>query len=216
LPTVQLKEHEIEDVMSKFIAGALNVLVTTTIIESGSISPTANTIIINRADRSPGGPSTNQGRVAGAGEGLRCPACACGRGAHGHGAASGSGDPGAVRARCRLPHSRPGLETPGAGTARKQQSGHIGGVGIDLYTQMMEEAMAELRARSLPFEPDTQITMRASAFIRRITSTTPSLRAGRYKEISSVGDETQLRDLATNCATATACCPNPRPTCSKS
>ena len=47
----QLHEHEIEDVMTKFLAGALNVLVTTTIIESGIDIPTANTIIINRADR---------------------------------------------------------------------------------------------------------------------------------------------------------------------
>jgi transcription-repair coupling factor (superfamily II helicase) len=47
----QMKEGEIEEVMAKFVAGSLNVLVTTTIIESGIDIPSANTIIINRADR---------------------------------------------------------------------------------------------------------------------------------------------------------------------
>ena len=47
----QLNEEGIEDVMTKFLSGRLNVLVTTTIIESGIDIPTANTIIINRADR---------------------------------------------------------------------------------------------------------------------------------------------------------------------
>src|SRR3990172_6037977 len=47
----QMKEDEIEEVMSKFIGGGLNVLVTTSIIESGIDIPRANTIIINRADR---------------------------------------------------------------------------------------------------------------------------------------------------------------------
>ena len=45
------EEDEIESVMSTFIAGGLNVLVTTTIIESGIDIPTANSIIINRAER---------------------------------------------------------------------------------------------------------------------------------------------------------------------
>jgi transcription-repair coupling factor (superfamily II helicase) len=89
------------------------------------------------------------------------------------------------------------LETRGAGNLLgKQQSGHIAAVGIDLYTQMMEEAMAELRGQELSPEPDTQITMRASAFIPEDYISDPSLRLAAYKEVSSVGDEAQLRDLA--------------------
>jgi transcription-repair coupling factor (superfamily II helicase) len=47
----QMDEHELEAIMAKFIAGELDVLVSTTIIESGLDIPNANTIIIDRADR---------------------------------------------------------------------------------------------------------------------------------------------------------------------
>ncbi|MHA3773786.1 transcription-repair coupling factor [Verrucomicrobiota bacterium sgz303538] len=47
----QMDEHELEEVMKKFIDGEADVLVSTTIIESGIDIPNANTIIIDRADR---------------------------------------------------------------------------------------------------------------------------------------------------------------------
>ena len=47
----QMNEHELEAVMAQFVAGRSDVLVSTTIIESGLDIPNANTIIIDRADR---------------------------------------------------------------------------------------------------------------------------------------------------------------------
>ncbi len=47
----QMAEHELEDVMHQFVSGAADVLISTTIIESGLDIPNANTIIIDRADR---------------------------------------------------------------------------------------------------------------------------------------------------------------------
>ncbi len=47
----QMPEHELEDIMAAFVAGKADVLVSTTIIESGLDIPNANTIIIDRADR---------------------------------------------------------------------------------------------------------------------------------------------------------------------
>ena len=47
----QMDEHELEEVMHRFVKGAIDVLVCTTIIESGLDIPNANTIIIDRADR---------------------------------------------------------------------------------------------------------------------------------------------------------------------
>ncbi|MFZ4115894.1 MAG: transcription-repair coupling factor [Chthoniobacterales bacterium] len=47
----QMKEKELEEIMSCFVAGNLDILVSTTIIESGLDIPNANTIIIDRADR---------------------------------------------------------------------------------------------------------------------------------------------------------------------
>ena len=47
----QMQEHELEEVMHRFVNGEADVLVATTIIESGVDIPNANTIIIDRADR---------------------------------------------------------------------------------------------------------------------------------------------------------------------
>ena len=47
----QMDEHQLEDVMQQFVSGEADVLISTTIIESGLDIPNANTIIIDRADR---------------------------------------------------------------------------------------------------------------------------------------------------------------------
>jgi transcription-repair coupling factor (superfamily II helicase) len=46
-----MDEHELEDVMQQFVSAQADVLISTTIIESGLDIPNANTIIIDRADR---------------------------------------------------------------------------------------------------------------------------------------------------------------------
>jgi transcription-repair coupling factor (superfamily II helicase) len=195
----QLKEEEIEDVMTKFLSGGLNVLVTTTIIESGIDIPTANTIIINRADRF-GLADLYQikGRVGRSREKAYAYLLAP--------AEEALSDIARKRLRAIQELSELGagfriaaqdLETRGAGNLLgKQQSGHIAAVGIDLYTQMMEEAMAELRGEDIAREPDTIINMPASAFIPEDYIRDMSLRLAAYKEISSTGDEAELRDLA--------------------
>ncbi len=195
----QLKEEEIEDVMSKFLSGELDVLVTTTIIESGIDIPTANTIIINRADRF-GLADLYQikGRVGRSREKayayLLTPA--------------EEALPDVARKRLRAIQelselgagfriAAQDLETRGAGNLLgKQQSGHIAAVGIDLYTQMMEEAMAELRGEETAKVPDTLITMRASAFIPEDYIGDVSLRLAAYKEISSAVSEKEIADIA--------------------
>src|SRR5260370_32733925 len=47
----QMDSDELEEVMARFVAGKIDVLVCTTIIESGLDIPNANTIVIHRADR---------------------------------------------------------------------------------------------------------------------------------------------------------------------
>jgi transcription-repair coupling factor (superfamily II helicase) len=194
----QLHEHEIEDVMTKFLAGMLNVLVTTTIIESGIDIPTANTIIINRADRF-GLADLYQikGRVGRSREKAYAYLLAPEEETLTEVARK------RLRAIQELSELGAGfriaaqdLETRGAGNLLgKQQSGHIAAVGIDLYTQMMEEAMVELRGAEISTEPDTIITMRASAFIPEDYIHDVSLRLAAYKEISSASDEAQLHDI---------------------
>jgi transcription-repair coupling factor (superfamily II helicase) len=194
----QLDEDEIEAVMRQFLDNRLNVLVTTTIIESGIDIPTANTIIINRADRF-GLADLYQikGRV--------------GRGREKAFAYLLTpedellSDTARKRLRAIQELSELGagfriaaqdLESRGAGNLLgKQQSGHIAAVGIDLYTQMMEEAMASLRGEEQEAAPDTQISMRASAFIPDDYIRDVSLRLAAYKELSAAANEAELWDI---------------------
>jgi transcription-repair coupling factor (superfamily II helicase) len=194
----QLKEEAIEDVMEQFVSGKLNVLVTTTIIESGIDIPTANTIIINRADRF-GLADLYQikGRVGRSREKayayLLTPADET------------LSDVARKRLRAIQELSELGagfriaaqdLETRGAGNLLgRQQSGHIAAVGIDLYTQMMEEAMAEMRGEEIAREPDTLITVRASAFIPEHYINDVSLRLAAYKEISGAATDEDLASI---------------------
>ncbi len=191
----QMKENEIEEVMTKFIAGDLNVLVTTSIIESGIDIPRANTIIINRADRF-GLAELYQikGRVGRSREKAYAYLLAPAEEAL----------PDAARKRLRAIQelselgagfriAAQDLETRGAGNLLgKQQSGHIAAVGIDLYTQMMEEAMAELRGEEAAKETDTLINLQASAFIPEDYISDMSLRLAAYKEISSAESEDEV------------------------
>jgi transcription-repair coupling factor (superfamily II helicase) len=194
----QMKEGEIEDVMSRFIAGSLKVLVTTTIIESGIDIPSANTIIINHADRF-GLADLYQikGRVGRSREKAYAYLLAP--------ADEALSDIARKRLRAIQELSELGagfriaaqdLETRGAGNLLgKQQSGHIAAVGIDLYTQMMEDAMAELRGEDVTHEPDTLINMQASAFLPEQYINDVSLRLAAYKELSSVADEAELVNI---------------------
>ena len=156
----QMPEGELEDVMLKFIRHEADILVCTTIIESGLDIPNANTIIINNADRF-GLSELHQlrGRV--------------GRYKH--------------RAYCYLllPADRPvtpvaakrlkaieeyshlgagfkiamrDLEIRGAGNILgPEQSGHIATVGYEMYCQLLEEAVRQLKQEPKPTTPDAHV-----------------------------------------------------------
>lgn len=194
----RMHEHKIEDVMRRFISGDVNVLVTTTIIESGIDIPEANTIIINRADRF-GLAELYQikGRVGRGREKafayLLTPA------------EEVLSDTARKRLRAIQELSELGagfriaardLETRGAGNILgKQQSGHIAAVGIDLYTEMMEEAVAELQGKELSKELDTQINIQASAFIPDDYISDIGLRLAAYKQVSAIKTEEEAEAL---------------------
>lgn len=194
----QMPEDRMEEVMSGFISGRINVLVTTTIIESGIDIPEANTIIINRADRF-GLSELYQikGRVGRSREKayaylLTPPEEVLSETARKR-----------LRAIQELSELGAGfriaaqdLETRGAGNLLgKQQSGHIAAVGIDLYTEMMEEAVAELRGRPLERKTDTQINLRASAFLPEDYIGDIGQRLAVYKQISAISNDNEAEEL---------------------
>ena len=144
----QMDEHALEDVMDRFVRHEFDVLVATTIIESGIDIPNANTIIIDRADRF-GLADLYQlrGRVGRANQKayavLMIPRDQATIGdankriqAIKQYTALGSGFRIAMR----------DLEIRGAGNLLgTQQSGHIAAVGFDLYCRLLKQSIAKLK-----------------------------------------------------------------------
>ena len=143
----QMAESELEDVMMDFANGEADVLVCTTIIESGLDMPNVNTLIVERADRF-GLAQLYQlrGRV-GRGQHRAYAYLLAPRGRRITEAAE-------MRLQAILEASELGagfriamrdLEIRGAGNVLgADQSGHIQEVGLDLYTQLLHEAVQEM------------------------------------------------------------------------
>ena len=143
----QMEEDELEDVMARFVSGKTDVLVSTTIIESGIDIPNANTIIIDRADRF-GLADLYQlrGRVGRAQNRayaiLMLPRDLI------------KGDAG-KRVQAIRQYSQLGagfkiamrdLEIRGAGNLLgTAQSGHISAIGFDLYCRLLKRAVARIK-----------------------------------------------------------------------
>jgi len=156
----QMHERSLEGIMLAFLAGRFQVLLTTTIIESGLDIPSVNTIIINRADRF-GLAQLYQlrGRVG-----------RSARRAHAHLLTPPYRlltNDARKRLRAIEAHSELGsgfalamkdLEIRGAGNILgAQQSGFIEEIGFDLYTKLLEEAVAELKGEAVVGTPDTRL-----------------------------------------------------------
>lgn len=145
----QMAEGELENVMMAFAAHEMDVLMCTTIIESGLDIPNVNTLIINRAD-SFGLSQLYQlrGRVG-----------RSARRAYSYlliPPAKGLTEPAEKRLKAMLAATELGagfriamkdLEIRGAGNILgSEQSGHIHAIGFDLYTRLLSNAVEELRA----------------------------------------------------------------------
>lgn len=156
----QMHEKDLEDVMERMVEGKTDILVTTTIIESGVDIPNANTIIIDRADRF-GLADLYQlrGRVGRAQnrayallllprEPTSTDASKRVRAIREY-QALGSGYKIAMR----------DLEIRGAGNLLgTAQSGHIAAVGFDLYCRLLKKAVAELRGETPPDLPEVYLS----------------------------------------------------------
>lgn len=164
----QLSERQLEKVMLSFIEKEVNLLLTTTIIESGLDFPSANTIIINRADKL-GLAQLYQlrGRVGRSKYRAYCYLLIPGESVLSREAQE--------RLQAIFEFSELGssfrlatrdLEIRGAGNLLgASQSGHIAAIGLDLYTQLMEETIAELKGEERTPEIDPEIHLPLPAFI---------------------------------------------------
>jgi len=194
----QMNEKEMERVMLDFIEFKYDLLVATTIIENGIDIPRANTIIINRADQY-GLSQLYQlrGRVG-----------RSNRRAYAYLLIPGEQELSPIAKR-RLAAIREfsdlgsgfriaalDLELRGAGNLLGgQQSGHMDTLGFDLYTQMLERTVAELRGEAV--EDETSVTINLGVDVRipdeYINDMGQRLRT--YKRVSSARDEETLSSI---------------------
>jgi len=145
----QMDEAELEATMLRFLRGEADCLVTTTIIESGLDIPTANTLIVERADRLGLAQAYQiRGRVGRSRE--RAFAYML------YPSAESLTEEAAARLSTLADHTELGsgfkiamrdLDIRGAGDLLgEEQSGHVAAVGFELYCQMIDEAVAEAGA----------------------------------------------------------------------
>src|SRR5206468_4539345 len=158
----QMDADELEAVMARFIAGKTDVLVCTTIIESGLDIPNANTIIIDRADQF-GLADLYQlrGRV-GRAEHKAYAYLLLPREMMTIGAArrriSAIKQYSSLGAGFRI--AMRDLEIRGAGSILgTAQSGHISAIGFDLYCQLLKQAVAQLKGEKTPLRLEVEVRL---------------------------------------------------------
>ena len=199
----QMPERELEQVMADFHRQRFNVLVSTTIIESGIDIPTANTIVVNRADRF-GLAQLHQlrGRV--------------GRSHHRAYAYLIIPDRKAMTADAekRL-EALASLEELGAGFTLAthdleirgagemlgdEQSGQIQEIGFGLYTELLDRAVRALKSGKVPdfdltSEHETEVELHLPALIPNDYLPDVHARLTLYKRIASARNDEGLREL---------------------
>jgi transcription-repair coupling factor (superfamily II helicase) len=196
----QMNEKDMEKVMLDFIDHQYDVLVATTIIENGIDIPRANTIIINRADNY-GLSQLYQlrGRVG-----------RSNRRAYAYLLIPNEQELSLI-ARRRLAAIREfsdlgagfriaalDLELRGAGNfLGGQQSGHMDALGFDLYTQMLERTVAELRGEAIEDEVSVSINLGVDVAIPEDYIGDMGQRLRTYKRVSSARDHETLDAIKT-------------------
>lgn len=212
----QMNADQLEAVMARFVAGQIDVLVCTTIIESGLDIPNANTIIIDRADRF-GLADLYQlrGRV-GRAEHKAYAYLLLPREMMSIGAArrriNAIKQYSSLGAGFRI--AMRDLEIRGAGSILgTAQSGHIMAVGFDLYCQLLKQAVAQIKGQKFRLRVDVDVrldfvAMNEAEFVQSGSDLEPEpafipisyisdsgLRIKAYREMAEITTRDQLQRL---------------------
>ncbi len=195
----QMEKEELEDIWQLLVRGEIDVLVCTTIIETGVDLPMANTLIIENADRF-GLAQLHQirGRVGRSERQAYAyftfkPGKALSEQAEKRLTAIkeyaefGAGYKIALR----------DLEIRGAGNLLgAEQHGYIESVGYDLYVKLLNEAVLEERGETAESRVEAVIDMRINAHIPESYISTSAERMEMYKKISLIRTEEDAEDVA--------------------
>lgn len=195
----QMGERELERVMLDFIEGKTNLLVSSTIIENGLDISRANTIIVNRADCF-GLAQLYQlrGRVGRSNQRAYAYLLIPGEGSLTREARE------RLKVMQELTELGAGfriashdLELRGAGDLLgDRQAGQIAAIGFELYAELLEETVHELRGQAVDERIDPEIRLGVSAFLPEKYVPDPNQRLVLYKKMASVPDEAQLYAIA--------------------
>jgi transcription-repair coupling factor (superfamily II helicase) len=194
----QMDEGTLEQAVLDFWEKRYDVLVCTTIIESGIDMPTVNTLVVDRADRLGLGQLHQlRGRVGRSGHRayayLLHPADkVLSEAAYerlrtiGEQTELGSGFKIAMR----------DLEIRGAGNLLgRDQSGHIAAVGYDLYVQMVAEAVADMKGEPVRPAVEVKIDVPSDAHLPAAYVEREDLRLEAYRRLASVTGENEVNDI---------------------
>lgn len=194
----QMRERDLEEKMHSFLRGDADVLVSTTIIESGLDIPQANTLVVERADQL-GLSQLYQirGRV--------------GRSdvtAHAYLFYPDMSEL-TPEARARLAtladHTELGagfaiamrdLEIRGAGNLLgDEQSGHVAALGFELYVELLAEAVAELSGERRIAARPVRVDARVDAYVPAEYIASEALKIDLHRRLALTEDEDELREL---------------------
>jgi transcription-repair coupling factor (superfamily II helicase) len=194
----QMEEGALERVVLDFWEGRYDVLVCTTIIESGIDMPTVNTLVIDRADMLGLGQLHQlRGRVGRSGQRAYAylfypPDRRLTEEAYerlrtiGEHTDLGSGFKIAMR----------DLEIRGAGNLLgADQSGHIAAVGYDLYVQMVSEAVAELKGETLKPPAEIRLDLPVTANLPAAYVEREDLRLEAYRRLATLSTHAEVDDI---------------------
>jgi transcription-repair coupling factor (superfamily II helicase) len=188
----------LEQTMLDFVEGRYDILVATAIVESGLDIPRANTIIIDRADLF-GLAQLYQlrGRVGRSKERAYCYLIVP--------PPNAMTDEARARIEALERHTELGsgfqiasldLELRGAGDLLGgEQSGTVASVGLDLFCQMLDEAVHELRGDPVVHDVDPEVSIDVSALLPEDYIADVGVRLSLYKRLASAVDEAHVAEL---------------------
>jgi transcription-repair coupling factor (superfamily II helicase) len=194
----QMDERALEQVMLRFWERELDVLVCTTIIESGLDVPNANTLIVERADLLGLGQMHQlRGRVGRSSERgyaylLFPPDTSMTEQAHQRLATVAEQS----RLGSGLAIAMRDLELRGAGTVLgAEQSGQVAAIGFDAYTQLLKEELARLGGEPIPVETEIRVELPVDAHLPDGYVTEADTRLDLYRRLAAVRDAAAVRAL---------------------
>jgi len=195
----QMNETDLENAMIQFNNGEVDLMVCTTIIESGLDIPKVNTIIIEDAHKF-GLSQLYQLRGRVGRSGIQAHAWLF------YPNINKISDSSKQRLKAIKDFSELGsgyqlamkdMEIRGVGTLLGEaQSGQINNIGYDLYIEMLQEALSELEGKEIPKVNDTQIDLPMNAFIPGTWISNREEKLEAYKSITSCSNNDQLTELA--------------------